>query len=153
MTAKLLLVVAAALMDHQGRILLAQRPDDKNHGGLWEFPGGKVEQGEVPEMALIRELREELGVDVAPRDLQPLHFSSLPLPAADTHMLMPLYLCRQWQGVPQALEHQQLAWVTPDTLDDFAMPPADLPFISVLRRVSVAQNAVHDATGYSAAGA
>ncbi len=125
------LVSAAALIDADGRVLLAQRPAGKSLAGLWEFPGGKVEQGESPEAALIRELREELGIDTWKSCLAPLTFASH---AYDTfHLLMPLFACRRWEGVPMAREGQTLAWVRPEKLRDYPMPPADLPLIPILR--------------------
>lgn len=128
---KTVLVAAVALVDVDGRVLIAQRPEDKAMGGLWEFPGGKVEPGETPERALIRELREELGIDVTAACLAPFTFASH---AYDSfHLLMPLYLCRRWTGTPQALEHQALRWVRPRDMRDYPMPPADLPLIAMLR--------------------
>ena len=126
-----ILVVAAALIDADGRVLLAQRPPGKAMAGLWEFPGGKVHEGETPEQALIRELHEELGIDVAASCLAPFTFASH---RYDTfHLLMPLYLCRRWNGLVTAQEHQQLAWVWPPKLGDFAMPPADKPLVAMLQ--------------------
>ena len=125
------LVAAVALVDADGRVLLAQRPDGKNMAGLWEFPGGKVEAGETPEQALIRELREELAIDTARSCLAPLVFASHGYD--DFHLLMPLFACRVWRGQPQAREHAQLAWVRPERLADYPMPPADLPLIPLLR--------------------
>ncbi|MBK1624451.1 8-oxo-dGTP diphosphatase MutT [Afifella marina] len=127
---KLLLVVAVALVDPDGRVLLARRPDHKEFGGMWEFPGGKVEASESPEAALIRELREELGIDVQEACLAPLTFASHAYP--NVHLLMPLYVCRRWSGVAQALEGQELRWVRPQKMREFAMPPADEPLISHL---------------------
>lgn len=127
----LLFVVAAALIDAEGRILIAKRPVGKSLPGLWEFPGGKLKDGEVPEAALVRELREELGLTVTPVDLTPLTFASHDY--ADFHLFMPLYLCRRWQGVPVAHEHDEIAWVAPESLADYPMPPADAPLIRVLR--------------------
>ena len=126
----LLPVVAVALVDAQGRVLIAQRPSGKEHGGLWEFPGGKVEHGESPEAALVRELREELGVTVAPESLDPLTFSSVGRGAR--HLLLLLYRCTVWQGEPRALDAAAIRWVLPDALADYDMPPADRPFVSVL---------------------
>ena len=128
---KTLLVSAAALIDADGRVLLAQRPEGKSLAGLWEFPGGKVEPGETPEAALIRELREELGIDTFASCLAPLTFASHSYP--DFHLLMPLFACRKWQGIPQGREGQRLAWVKPAALRDYPMPPADLPLIAILR--------------------
>ncbi len=126
-----LLVVAVALVDGDGRVLLARRPQGKPMAGLWEFPGGKVHEGEAPEAALIRELTEELGVDTAASCLAPLTFASHRYD--NFHLLMPLYVCRVWQGTPHPHEGQELAWVRPARLDDYPMPPADLPLIPVLR--------------------
>ncbi|MGL5012630.1 MAG: 8-oxo-dGTP diphosphatase MutT [Paracoccaceae bacterium] len=128
---KTLLVSAVALIDADGRILLAQRPPGKSLAGLWEFPGGKVEPGETPEAALIRELHEELGIDTHASCLAPLTFASHSYP--DFHLLMPLFACRRWQGTPQAREGQTLAWVRANALRDYPMPPADLPLIPILR--------------------
>jgi 8-oxo-dGTP diphosphatase len=128
---KLTLVVAVALIDTDNRILLAQRPEGKQLAGLWEFPGGKVEAGERPEETLIRELREELGIDVAENCLAPFAFASHGYEAF--HLLMPLYLCRRWEGVVTAQEGQALAWVRPQKLADYAMPPADRPLVALLR--------------------
>jgi 8-oxo-dGTP diphosphatase len=131
MSAKLLLVAACALIDPDGRVLIAQRPADKQMGGLWEFPGGKVEPGESPEEALIRELVEELGIAVKEPCLAPFSFASHNY--ADFHLLMPLYICRRWEGEPQAKEHTALKWVRPKDLKDYPMPPADVPLIPMLR--------------------
>ena len=128
---KLLLVVAAALIDADGRVLIAQRPEGKQLAGLWEFPGGKLEAGERPEDTLIRELREELGISVKEPCLAPLTFASHRYP--DFHLLMPLFVCRRWEGVPQAVEHAAIRWVHPTRLRDFPMPPADEPLIPFLR--------------------
>ena len=127
---KLLLVVAAALVDADGRVLMAQRPEGKALAGLWEFPGGKIEPGERPEETLIRELREELGITVKEPCLAPLTFASHAYP--DFHLLMPLYICRRWEGIPQSREAQALRWVRPGALRDLPMPPADLPLIPFL---------------------
>ncbi|MEN3210780.1 (deoxy)nucleoside triphosphate pyrophosphohydrolase [Methylorubrum populi] len=127
---KLLLVVAAALVDADGRVLMAQRPEGKALAGLWEFPGGKVEPGERPEETLIRELAEELGITVKEPCLAPLTFASHAYP--DFHLLMPLYICRRWEGIPQSREAQALRWVRPSALRDLPMPPADLPLIPFL---------------------
>ncbi|MFZ1108951.1 MAG: (deoxy)nucleoside triphosphate pyrophosphohydrolase [Rhodomicrobium sp.] len=128
---RLLLVVAVALIDADGRVLLARRPAHKQLGGLWEFPGGKLHEGETPEAALIRELKEELGIEVAPRCLAPLTFASHGYETF--HLLMPLYACRNWEGEPEPLEGQKLAWVRKDKLRDYPMPPADLPLIPILQ--------------------
>ena len=128
---KLLLVAAVALIDVDGRVLLAERPAGKSLAGLWEFPGGKVEPGETPEAALIRELDEELGIGTWASCLAPLSFTSHTYP--DFHLLMPLYACRKWQGVPQAREHAALKWVKAPDLAQYPMPPADLPLVAVLR--------------------
>jgi 8-oxo-dGTP diphosphatase len=131
MPAKLVLVVACALIDPDGRVLIAQRPADKAMGGLWEFPGGKVESGERPEDALIRELAEELEIAVKEACLAPFSFASHSY--ADFHLLMPLYICRRWDGEPQAKEHTALKWVRPKDLKNYPMPPADVPLIPMLR--------------------
>ncbi len=128
---KMVLVSAVALVDADGRVLLAQRPEGKSMAGLWEFPGGKVEQGETPEAALIRELQEELGIDTWQSCLAPLTFASHAY--ADFHLLMPLFICRKWQGTPQPREGQVLKWVRPMALRDYPMPPADVPLIPVLQ--------------------
>lgn len=127
----LLLVVACALVDPEGRVLLARRPEGKPMAGLWEFPGGKVHPGETPEAALIRELAEELGIGVEASCLAPFTFASHPHPQG--HLLMPLYLCRRWEGAVRAREGQALAWVRPQRLRDYAMPPADKPLVAMLR--------------------
>lgn len=127
---KLLLVVAAALVDADGRVLIAQRPEGKQLAGLWEFPGGKVEAGERPEETLIRELAEELGISVKEPCLAPLSFASHRYD--DFHLLMPLYVCRRWEGAPRAVEHQAIRWVAPNRLREFPMPPADEPLIPAL---------------------
>jgi 8-oxo-dGTP diphosphatase len=128
---KIILVSAVALIDPDGRVLLAQRPEGKSLAGLWEFPGGKVEPGESPEAALIRELREELGIDTWASCLAPLTFASHAYP--EFHLLMPLFACRKWEGIVRGAEGQNLAWVRPDKLRDYPMPPADIPLISILR--------------------
>ena len=130
MSAKLVLVAACALVDADGRVLIAQRPAGKPMAGLWEFPGGKVEDGEAPEASLIRELQEELGIVVNEACLAPLTFASHAYP--DFHLLMPLYVCRRWEGQVTAQEGQTLAWVKPNRLRDYEMPPADVPLISHL---------------------
>jgi len=127
---KLLLVAACALVDADGRVLITQRPAGKSMAGLWEFPGGKVEAGETPEQTLIRELGEELGVDTSAACLAPLTFASHGYP--DFHLLMPLYVCRRWQGTPHGHEGQALKWVKPTALRDYPMPPADVPLIAPL---------------------
>jgi len=126
----LLPVVAVALTDVQGRVLIAQRPFDKEYAGLWEFPGGKIEPGESPEAALVRELREELGVTVVPEHLEPLTFSSAG--RATRHLLLLLYRCTAWQGEPRALDAAAIRWVLPAALEEYDMPPADRPFVSAL---------------------
>ncbi len=127
---KLVLVAACSLVDADGRVLLAQRPQGKPMAGLWEFPGGKVEHGERPEQTLIRELKEELGISVSEDCLAPLTFASHAYP--DFHLLMPLYVCRRWEGTVTAREGQRLAWVKPNRLRDYDMPPADVPLVSHL---------------------
>ena len=126
----ILLVVACALVDADRRVLIAQRPEGKSLAGLWEFPGGKIEPGETPETALIRELEEELGVATQTACLAPLSFASHSY--ENFHLLMPLYVCRKWQGVPEPREHIALKWVRPQALRDYAMPPADGPLIAAL---------------------
>lgn len=126
----LLLVVAVALVDEQNRILLARRPEGKKLAGLWEFPGGKVEAGERPEDALVRELQEELGIFCHPLSFSPLSFASHGY--EDFHLLMPLYLCRQWEGDPQAREGQVLDWTCVEDMNNYPMPPADAPLIAPL---------------------
>ncbi|WP_374429307.1 (deoxy)nucleoside triphosphate pyrophosphohydrolase [Tabrizicola sp.] len=128
---KIVLVSAVALIDSDGRVLLAQRPEGKSLAGLWEFPGGKVEPGETPEAALVRELKEELDIDTWTSCLAPLTFASHSYD--DFHLLMPLFACRKWQGIVRATEGQTLAWVAPNRLRDYPMPPADLPLIPILR--------------------
>ena len=130
MSVKVVLVAACALVDADGRVLIAQRPPGKPMAGLWEFPGGKVEAGETPETTLIRELKEELGIVVKEACLAPLTFASHTY--ADFHLLMPLYVCRRWEGIVSAQEGQSLAWVRPNRLKDYPMPPADVPLISHL---------------------
>jgi 8-oxo-dGTP diphosphatase len=127
----LLLVVACALVDPDGRVLLAKRPEGKPLAGLWEFPGGKVEPGETPEAALIRELKEELDIAITGKCLAPLSFTSHSYP--EFHLLMPLYVCRRWDGDITPMQGQQLAWVRAQKLADYAMPPADEPLKAVLR--------------------
>ena len=128
---KTLLVSAVALIDRDGRVLLAQRPEGKSMAGLWEFPGGKVEVGETPETALIRELEEELGINTWASCLAPLSFASHSYD--DFHLLMPLFACRKWQGTPHPKEGQILKWVHVRDLRNYPMPPADIPLIPVLR--------------------
>ncbi len=128
---KTLLVSAVALIDADGRVLLAQRPEGKSMAGLWEFPGGKIETGETPETALIRELHEELGIDTWESCLAPLTFASHAYD--DFHLLMPLFACRKWKGTPHPKEGQALKWVRANALRDYPMPPADVPLISILR--------------------
>ena len=127
---KTVLVSAVALIDVDGRVLLAQRPEGKSMAGLWEFPGGKVEAGETPEVALIRELQEELGIDTWQSCLAPLTFASHTYD--DFHLLMPLFACRKWDGVPQSKENQALKWVAKQDLRSFPMPAADVPLIPIL---------------------
>jgi 8-oxo-dGTP diphosphatase len=127
---KLVLVAACALVDPDARVLIARRPAGKPMAGLWEFPGGKVEAGERPEQTLIRELKEELAIDVNEACLAPLTFASHRYP--DFHLLMPLYVCRRWEGTVTAREGQTLAWVRPNRLRDYPMPPADEPLVSHL---------------------
>ena len=129
----IVLVVAVALVDADGRVLIAKRPEGKKMAGLWEFPGGKVDPGETPEAALIRELREELGIDTQESCLAPLTFASHRYD--DFHLLMPLYVCRRWQGTVTAHEHAETAWVRPVRLRDYAMPPADAPLVAMIRDV------------------
>ncbi|QFS81508.1 CTP pyrophosphohydrolase [Roseivivax sp. THAF40] len=128
---KTVLVSAVALIDVDGRVLLAQRPEGKSMAGLWEFPGGKVEQGETPEAALIRELHEELGIDTWASCLAPLTFASHSYESF--HLLMPLFACRKWEGIPQPREGQVLKWAHARELSDYPMPPADVPIIPILR--------------------
>lgn len=127
----ILLVVACALIDSDGRILLAQRPEGKSLAGLWEFPGGKVEAGETPEETLVRELHEELGITTKIACLAPLSFASHTY--EKFHLLMPLYVCRRYEGIPHGKEGQAIKWVKPQALRDYQMPPADQPLIPVLQ--------------------
>jgi 8-oxo-dGTP diphosphatase len=127
----LVLVAAAALLDSDGRVLIAQRPPGKAMAGLWEFPGGKIEAEESPEDALVRELREELGIAVKPPCLAPFTFASHTYESF--HLLMPLYVCRRWDGTPQPRHHAALKWVRPKNMRDYPMPAADLPLIPMLR--------------------
>lgn len=128
---KIVLVAAVALIDRDGRVLLAQRPEGKSMAGLWEFPGGKVEAGETPEACLIRELHEELGIGTWESCLAPLTFASHAYD--DFHLLMPLFVCRKWEGTPQPREGQNLSWARPNALRTYPMPPADIPLIPVLQ--------------------
>ena len=125
------LVVAVALVDVDNRVLIAKRPEGKVMAGLWEFPGGKVGNGELPEQTAIRELQEELNIDVVSSCLAPLTFASYAY--EDFHLLMPLYLCRRWLGTVEPLERQELKWVRPNRLGEFPMPPADIPLVPILR--------------------
>jgi 8-oxo-dGTP diphosphatase len=127
---KIVLVAACALIDTDGRVLIAERPVGRSMAGLWEFPGGKVEAGETPEATLIRELKEELGIRVKEECLAPLTFASHAYP--DFHLLMPLYVCRRWEGIVAPQEGQTIAWVRPNRLKDYPMPPADIPLIAHL---------------------
>ncbi len=128
---ELVLVVACALVDADGRVLLARRPEGRSMAGLWEFPGGKLEPGETPEACLVRELREELGIDTEESCLAPFTFASH---AYETfHLLMPLYVCRVWRGLPRPREGQELRWLRPGEMGRLAMPPADLPLVAMLR--------------------
>ena len=129
--ASLLLVSAVALIDADDRVLLARRPEGKSMAGLWEFPGGKVQDGETPEAALIRELDEELGIDTYESCLAPIGFASHAYD--DFHLLMPLFVCRVWEGTPQPREGQKLAWVRPNALREYPMPPADVPLVAQLQ--------------------
>ena len=131
MAQKIILVVAAALIDVDNRVLLAQRPAGKSMAGLWEFPGGKVAAGESPEAALVRELREELSIDVQPKCLAPFTFASHAY--ADFHLLMPLYVCRNWEGEVEPREGQRIQWVRAQRLGEYDMPPADVPLVTMLR--------------------
>ena len=124
------LVVAVALVDSEGRVLLGQRPEGKSFAGLWEFPGGKVKEGETPEFALARELEEELGIDTRECCFYPIAFASHSY--EDFHLLMPLYVCRMWKGEPETKEHQELRWVLPVDMLDYAMPEADIPLVTQL---------------------
>ena len=130
MAIKVVLVAACALVDTDGRVLIARRPEGKPMAGLWEFLGGKIEDGERPEETLIRELKEELGISVSDDCLAPLTFASHSYP--DFHLLMPLYVCRRWEGIVSATEGQQLAWVRPNKLREYEMPPADVPLVAHL---------------------
>ncbi len=127
----MVLVAAVALIDADGRVLLARRPEGKSMAGLWEFPGGKVKAGETPEAALTREIKEELGVDLCEGCLSPFSFASHRYP--DFHLLMPLYLCRKWDGIPAPREGQELKWLRPNRMAGVPMPPADAPLVAMLR--------------------
>lgn len=127
----IVLVAAGALINANGEVLLAQRPEDKSMGGLWEFPGGKVDDGETPEFALMRELEEELGIATRPGCYHPIAFASHTYD--DFHLLMPLFACRKWLGAPKLIEHQAFAWVKPVDMLDYPMPEADLPLVTTLR--------------------
>ena len=127
----IVLVVAAALVDIDGRVLIARRPEGKKMAGLWEFPGGKVESGETPEAALVRELHEELGIDTSGSCLAPLTFASHEYD--EFHLLMPLYVCRRWKGRVVAKEHSAIKWVRPIRMGEYPMPPADVPLVAMLR--------------------
>ena len=131
-TCEIFSVVAAALTDPSGRVLMQRRPEGKALAGLWEFPGGKVERGESPEAALCRELAEELGIEVAPEELSPFAFASQPL--ADRHLVLLLYRCVRWSGEPQALEAAELRWGDPGSLAALPMRPADVPLMEALRQ-------------------
>jgi 8-oxo-dGTP diphosphatase len=126
---RIVLVAAVALVDVDNRVLIARRPIGKAMAGLWEFPGGKVEHGETPETALCRELAEELAIEVCEKCLAPFTFASHTYQSESFHLLMPVYLCRQWEGELRAMEGQELAWVRPQNLVSYPMPPADLPLI------------------------
>ncbi|MEP3477088.1 MAG: 8-oxo-dGTP diphosphatase MutT [Hyphomicrobiales bacterium] len=128
---RILHVVACALIDRDGRVLLAERPKGRSMEGLWEFPGGKIEEGETPEKALIRELNEELGIDTSENCLAPFTFASHSY--EEFHLLMPLYICRKWKGHIMGKENQNLKWVKPNKLADYPMPPADVPLVAMLR--------------------
>ena len=128
---KIVLVAACALIDRDSRVLIAQRPAGKSMAGLWEFPGGKVEEGETPEACLIRELQEELGIDTWESCLAPIGFASHSYD--EFHLLMPLFVCRKWKGTPMSKEGQALKWVSPTRLGDYDMPPADIPLVAQLR--------------------
>ncbi|WP_428482598.1 (deoxy)nucleoside triphosphate pyrophosphohydrolase [Pyruvatibacter mobilis] len=139
---RIVLVAACALVDADGRVLLAKRPAGKSLAGLWEFPGGKVESGETPEETLIRELKEELGIDVTAACLAPLTFASHTYGGeaagdgagpGDWHLLMPLYVCRRWSGTVQPLEHEAVEWVRPVRMRNYDMPPADVPLVALIR--------------------
>lgn len=130
---KIVYVSAAALVDAQGRILLARRPEGRPMAGLWEFPGGKIEPGETPEAALIRELKEELDIGISFLDLAPLTFASHDY--SSFHLFMPVFLCRAWKGAPRSKEMQELTWVYPQDLNQYTMPPADIPLIPLIQKL------------------
>ena len=132
---KILLVVAAVLINPQGEILLAQRPAGKRLAGKWEFAGGKVEEGETPELALIRELYEELGIEILSEDLEPFWFLSHSYPEFNFHLLMPVYICRKWQGTPQPLEHSALCWTHPSDMHKLDMIEADVELVERLQSI------------------
>lgn len=136
-TMKILLVVAAVLINPQGKVLLAQRPEGKRLAGKWEFAGGKVEDGETPESAIIRELREELGIDILVDDLENFWFLSHPYPEFDFHLLMPVYICRKWQGIPQPLEHSALRWEYASDMHKLDMIEADAELVQRLRLIQL----------------
>ncbi|MBX2834091.1 MAG: 8-oxo-dGTP diphosphatase MutT [Micavibrio sp.] len=127
----IVLVAAAALVNKKGEVFIAQRPEGKSMAGLWEFPGGKVEEGETPEFALMRELREELGIETRPCCFHPIAFASHAYESF--HLLMPLFVCRVWHGEPHLAEHQNSAWVRPQDMMDYPMPAADIPLVTALR--------------------
>ena len=131
---RLVVVAACALIDPQGRVLIAERPKGKSMAGLWEFPGGKVEANERPEETVVREMREELGVSIDKNSLSPFIFASHTYP--DFHLLMPVFLCRRWEGEISPREGQKVAWVRPNELDRYPMPPADGPLIPMLKELS-----------------
>ena len=129
---KILLVVAAVIINESGEVLLAQRPHGKRLAGKWEFAGGKVEEGETPETALARELKEELGIMVLPEDFEPFWFLSHPYPEFNFHLLMPVYICTKWQGVPKAIEHSALCWKKPSNMNELDMIEADAELVKKL---------------------
>lgn len=132
---KILLVVAAVLVNEQGKILLAQRPQGKRLAGKWEFAGGKVEEGETPEQAMVRELREELAIEVQPEDLENFWFLSHPYPEFDFHLLMPVYICRKWEGEPKPLEHAAISWEYAGDMHKFDMIEADAELVERLKAI------------------
>lgn len=133
---KILLVAAAALMNEAGEVLLAQRPEGKQLAGHWEFPGGKIEAGEVPEAALVRELMEELGITVKHEDMQPITFLSHPYPEFEFHLLMPTWLIKHWQGEVKSLEHKAIKWVHPEDMNDMLILEADWPLVERLKELT-----------------